>query len=84
MRYCDPEMTMRTDTRLDWCLMATVVLIVTAAAIHAFLTTAVDESTGGTSGEATVLVAPAFGKPSGRLIHRADRSREVSDHARSD
>jgi hypothetical protein len=36
-----------------------------------------------TSGEGTVLVAPAFGKPSGRLIHRADRSREVSDRARS-
>jgi hypothetical protein len=68
MRYCDPEMTI--DTRLDWCLMATVVLIVTAAAIHAFLTTAVDGSTG--SGEATILVAPAFGKPSGRLIHRAE------------
>jgi uncharacterized protein involved in response to NO len=76
---------MRTDTRLEWCLMATVVLIVTAAATHAFLTTAVGESTGflGTSGEARVLVATAFGKPSGRLIYRADRSREVSDRARS-
>jgi hypothetical protein len=31
----------------------------------------------------TVLVAPAFGKPSGRLIHPADRSWEVSDRARS-
>jgi hypothetical protein len=28
---------MKTDTRLEWCLVATVVMIVMAAGIHVFL-----------------------------------------------
>jgi hypothetical protein len=37
IRHCDPETTMKTDTRLEWCLVATVVMIVMAAGIHVFL-----------------------------------------------
>jgi hypothetical protein len=32
-----PEMTMRTDTRLEWCLMAAILMIVMPAGIHVLL-----------------------------------------------